>query len=30
MLKKRGDAIKAEKWDEVKKINEKISVTLKD
>jgi len=29
-LKKRGDAIKAEKWDEVKKINENISSILKD
>jgi hypothetical protein len=29
-LKKRGDAIKAERWELVRKINEDISKMLKD
>jgi hypothetical protein len=29
-LKRRGDAIKAEKWNEVKKINENISSMMKN
>jgi hypothetical protein len=29
-LKKRGDAIKAEKWELLRKINEEISKMMKD